>query len=139
MKQLSYFFFYTYVGLLLLAGFWGAFISPQLDHIWLFDLDTSTLPEYSHINLISQYRFLRALELGYGLFAILFTKEIFTDKKFNMLFLLIMASGVVARLISLVAEGSPSWMFYFFLTYELVGVVLIYFYTRKTVHQHVNY
>ena len=139
MKRLSYFFFYTYVGLVLLAGFWGAFVYPRLDHLWLFDLDPNTLPEHTRINLLSQYRFLRALELGYGLFAILFTKEIFTDKKFNTLFLLIMFSGVLARIVSLIVEGSPSGLFYFFLTYEMVGVAVIYFYSRTTVRQHVNY
>ena len=139
MKQLSYFFFYSYIGLILLAGFWGAFGNPRLDHLWLFDLDTNTLPEESRINLLSQYRFLRALELGYGLFAIVFTKEIFTQKKFNTLFLLIMFSGVLARVVSLVVEGSPSMLFYFFLFYEMTGVVIIYLFTRKTVKQHAAY
>ncbi|MBT1686013.1 DUF4345 family protein [Dawidia soli] len=132
MKTLSYFLFYTYVGLVIVAGFWGAFVGPRLDHVWLFHLDTNTLPEYSRVNLISQYRFLRALELGYGLFAVLFTKEIFTHKTFNGLFLLIMFSGVLARGVSLIIDGSPSWLFYFFLIYELLGVVVIYLYTRKT-------
>lgn len=139
MKRLSYFFFYTYVGLVLLAGFWGAFVYPRLDHLWLFDLDPNMLPEQTRVNLLSQYRFLRALELGYGLFAILFTKEIFTEKKFNTLFLLIMFSGVLARIVSLIVEGSPSGLFYFFLAYELTGVIVIYFYTRTTIRQHVNY
>ncbi len=139
MKQLSYFFFYTYIGLILLAGFWGAFGLPRLDHLWLFNFDTDTLPEESRINMLSQYRFLRALELGYGLFAVIFTKEIFTEKKFNTLFLLIMFSGVLARVVSLVMEGSPSRLFYFFLIYELTGVIVIYLYTRKTVKQHAVY
>lgn len=139
MKQLSYFFFYTYIGLILLAGFWGAFGNPRLDHIWLFNLDTNTLPEESSINMLSQYRFLRALELGYGLFAILFTKEIFTQKRFNTLFLLIMFSGVLARVVSWVVEGSPSRLFYFFLIYEMTGVVIIYLYTRKTILHHASY
>jgi hypothetical protein len=137
-KQLSYFFFYTYVGLILLAGCWGAFGNPRLDHLWLFDLDPNTLPEESRINMLSQYRFLRALELGYGLFAIIFTKEIFSQKKFNTLFLLIMFSGVLARIVSIIAEGSPSLLFYFFLIYEMTGVVIIYLYTRKTIHVHAS-
>jgi hypothetical protein len=127
------------VGLILLAGFWGAFGYARLDHLWLFDLDPNTLPEGSRINMLSQYRFLRALELGYGLFAVIFTKEIFTQKKFNALFLLIMFSGVLARIVSLIMEGSPSRLFYFFLFYEMTGVVIIYLYTRKTVEQHAIY
>jgi hypothetical protein len=43
-----------------------------------------------------------------------------------------MFSGVLARVVSLVIDGSPSWLFYFFLAYELLGVVVIFLYTRKT-------
>lgn len=135
MKQLSYFLFYTYVGLVLIAGFWGAFIGPWYDHMWLFDLDPETLPEFTSTNMISQYRFLRAIEFGFGLFSILFTREIFTERKFNTLFIVIMSSGVAARLVSVVAEGSPSFLFYFFLVYELIGVIVIFFHTRKTIYR----
>jgi hypothetical protein len=138
-KQLSYFFFYTYVGLVLLAGFWGAFIAPHLDFIWLFDLDTNTLSEHSRINLTSQYRFLRALELGYGLYSVLFIKEIFSDRKFNMLFLFIMFSGALSRIVSIVVDGSPSALFYFFLTFEMAGVIVIFLYTRTKIHPHVSH
>jgi hypothetical protein len=138
LKLLSYFFFYTYVGAVLLAGLWGAFIGPRLDMVWLFDLDTNLLPEYSRTNLISQYRFLRALELGYGLYSVFFIKEIFTDKRFNILFLLIMFLGVLSRVVSLVAEGSPSGLFYFFLIHEAAGVVVIFLYTKLKIYQHVN-
>ncbi len=139
MRWLSYFFFYTYIGLVLLAGFWGAFVYPRLDHLWLFDLDPNTLPEQTRINMLSQYRFLRALELGYGLFAILFTKEIFTEKKFNALFLLIMFSGVLARVVSIFVEGSPSELFYFFLIYEMIGVAVIFLYSRTKIYQYATH
>ena len=139
MKQLSYFFFYTYVGLVLLAGAWGAFIGPHRDFIWLFDLHTDTLPEQSSINLVSQYRFLRALELGYGLYSIIFLREIFSERKFNALFLMIMFSGVLSRIVSIVVEGSPSPLFYFFLIYELTGVVIIFLYTRSKIYTHVSH
>ena len=132
MKFISYFFFYTYIGLVCLAGFWGAFFRADLDFLLLMGLDTNTLTEDIRINLLSQYRFLRALELGFGLFAFFFTKEIFTQKKFNTLFLIIMASGILARLASLLYEGSPSGMMYFFLVYEIIGWLFIYLYTRQT-------
>jgi len=138
-KQLSYFFFYTYVGLVLVAGFWGAFIGPHFDFIWLFDLDTYTLSDHSRINLTSQYRFLRALELGYGLYSVLFVREIFTNRKFNTLFLFIMFSGALSRIVSIVMEGSPSALFYFFLSFEMAGVIVIFLYTRTKTHPHVGH
>jgi hypothetical protein len=128
MKFTAYFFFYGYIGLVLLAGFWGAFVGADFDHRLLFNLDTSTLESDTRTNLLSQYRFLRAMEFGYGLFAILFTKEIFSIKKFNILYLAIMSAGVLARIVSIVDDGSPSALFYFFLIFEFIGVVVIYLY-----------
>ncbi len=133
MKTLSYFFFYCYIGLVLLAGFWGAFIGADFDQQLLFNLDTQTLPETTRIDLLSQYRFLRALEFGFGLFAILFRKEIFSEKKFNALFLIIMGSGVLARAVSIVVDGSPSAPNWFFWIFELLGVIIIYLYTSKRI------
>jgi hypothetical protein len=133
MKFTAYFFFYGYIGLVLLAGFWGAFVGADFDHRLLFNLDTSILDSDTRTNLLSQYRFLRAMEFGYGLFAILFTKEIFSIKKFNRLYLAIMFAGVIARIVSIVDDGSPSALFYFFLIFEFIGVVVIYlYYQMKT-------
>lgn len=138
MKALSYIFFYTYIGLVVLAGFWGAFLGADFDHQLLFNLNTGTLNEQTRINLLSQYRFLRAMELGFGIFALTFRKEIFTIKKFNRVYLLIMTAGVLARAVSLIDDGPPSWFFYFFLIYEAVGVVVIYSYTKKRIRNNRN-
>lgn len=133
MKIVAYFFFYCYIGLVLLAGFWGAFIGADFDQQLLFNLDTDTLAESTRIDLLSQYRFLRALEFGFGLFAIVFRKEIFSVKKINTLYLVIMSSGVLARAVSIVVDGSPSALTYFFWIFELIGVIVIYLYTSKKI------
>ncbi|MGQ1785938.1 DUF4345 family protein [Saccharicrinis sp. GN24d3] len=131
MKILSYSFYYPYVVLLLIAGFWGAFINPYFDFNLLFDLDPQTLADYGYINLFSQYRFLRALEFGFGLFSILYTRMIFTKKSFNILFLVIMGSGILARVMSWIVEGTPNGLMQFFMFHELTGWILIFIYTFK--------
>jgi|GEM_PF-728708 hypothetical protein len=133
MKLLSLFFFYTYIGLVVLAGFWGAFLGPELDYEILIGLDAETLNETTRANILSQYRFLRVMEVGYGLFAIVFRTEIFSVKKFNILFLTIMLGGVLARLLSLAVDGPPGWIFYFFMIYEGMGVVIIGMYSQKEI------
>jgi len=133
MRLANYFFFYSYVGLLIVAGFWGAFINPEFDFHLLISLDIDILTDFQRINLLSQYRFLRAIELGFGLFSILFVKSIFSEKKFNRLFIFIMSAGILSRLTSIVLDGFPSGLMFFFLGFELVGVVVIYFYSRKLV------
>jgi len=137
MRLANYFFYYFYVGLVIVAGFWGAFIDPEFDFRLLFNFDIDTLTDYQRINLLSQYRFLRAIELGFGIFAILFVKSIFSKKEFNRLFIFIMSAGVFSRIVSIVMDGIPSWLMLFFLAFELVGVVVIYFYSRKLVIQNV--
>ena len=133
MSWLCYFFFYTYVGLVLVAGFWGAFINPYYDFNHLFQMDPYSLSEYARINSLSQYRFLRAIELGFGLLSILFIKKIFAEKAFNILFLFIMAAGVLARLVSWIVDGTPSALFLFFMIYEFLGLVIIFVYTNKKI------
>lgn len=131
MKFLNYAFFYTYIGLVIVAGIWGAFIYPYFDFNYLLHLNVNELPDESRVNLLSQYRFLRALELGYGLFSIIFLKEIFSRKKYNQLFLGIMGLGILARMVSWMVDGMPSSLFIFFLAYEAVGLVIILIYSRK--------
>jgi hypothetical protein len=137
MRSANYFFYYTYIGLVIVAGFWGAFINPYFDYRLLFNFDIHTLPDFQRINMVSQYRFLRAIELGFGIFSILFVKNIFSEIKFNRLFIFIMGAGVLSRIISIVIDGSPSGLMYFFLAFELVGITVISFYSRKLIAQHV--
>ncbi len=130
MQWLSRFFFYTYIGLVLIAGFWGAFINPYYDFDLLFSLDPHSLNEQVRINLLSQYRFLRALELGFGLFAIFFVNKIFEEKTFNMLFIFIMGSGIMARIVSWLMDGTPNMLAQTFMFYELLGWIVIFSHTK---------
>ena len=130
MKTIAYLLFYLYIGVFVLAGAWGAFGGADFDQRLLFQVDTSTLSDIARASLLSQYRFLRAVELFFGIWAIAFTHEIFSVKKFNWLFLLLMGGGVIARIISLLFDGQPLPIFYFFLGYEILGFFCIWFYTK---------
>lgn len=132
MKKVSYFFFYTYIGLVVLAGFWGAFINPKWDFEFLFNFRIDDLYDFERINILSQYRFLRAIELGFGIFALTFFKEIFSEKKFNFLFLTIMGLGILARVASWIWDGNPGLLTKFFLFYEAIGWMVISFYSKTT-------
>ncbi len=134
MKLANYFFYYGYVVTLIIAGVWGAFINPYFDHRLLFHLNVHDLNNFSRINMLSQYRFLRAIELGFGVFAVIFVKDIFSDKKFNSLYLFIMASGICARITSIIVEGSPGSLMYCFFLFELTGIIIIFFYSRQQIY-----
>lgn len=118
------FFFYTYVGLLIVAGVWGIFFA-KVDAALLLTLDLNRIPPTSSANLLSQYRFLRALEFGFGTVALCFRQEIFAVSTINRIFLGTMLLGVVGRCVSLLRDGRPRRLFYFFLIYEAAGFLVI--------------
>lgn len=122
MKRVSEFFLYTYAGLLVLAGLWGLIGSPRIDFRWLFHWDPRQLNAFPRVNLLSQYRFLRGLELGYGLAAFAYGRAILEDPRFTRVFLLLMALGAAGRMISCITDGRPSNLMLFFMLYELAGI-----------------
>jgi hypothetical protein len=124
--------FFGYVVLLIVAGAWGI-AGARLDMPWLLRVHLGDLPHRAQANLVSQYRFLRAIELGFGLFALRYWRQIFSVRSYNRIFLVAMGGGVAARLLSLGADGLPSVWMYAFLAWELAGFVLILLYTRPRV------
>jgi hypothetical protein len=132
LRRASLVFFFVYVATLIAAGAWGV-VGARLDMSVLLRLDLADLPARAEANLLSQYRFLRAIELGFGLFALVYRSQIYRLTSYNRLFLSVMACGVAARLLSVVVDGTPSFGMYLFLGWELVGVVLIFLATRSRV------
>lgn len=123
--------FFGYAGLLVLAGAWGV-VFAEVDFPLLIGLELDDVPADAEANLLSQYRFLRAIELGFGVFALLHRHEIFENVRYNALFLSVMAAGVGARLLSLVLDGTPNAAMLYFLVTELAGVIAIFSYSRGT-------
>ena len=107
LKLATFALFYGYVGLLIVAGVSGI-VFAEVDLPLLSGLDLDQVPAAAEANLLSQYRFLRAIELGFGVFALMHRHEIFENVRYNALFLSIMAAGVAARLLSLALDGKPS-------------------------------
>jgi hypothetical protein len=132
LKGSAYVFFYGYVLTLIAAGAFGLLLA-RLDARYLLGLDLTHLSPLTAATTMSQYRFLRAIELGFGVIAFTFRHEIFRDRIFNRLFLVIMACGIAGRVLGFAIDGMPSVAMLFFLAFELVGIVLIFAYTRTSV------
>ncbi len=131
MKIATLIFFYGYVWALIVFGGVCVF-TAKLDQRILFKLNTDELNPQSAASLLSQYRFSRAVECGFGVFAFTCRKAIFAKRLFNRLFLGTMFGGVAARAVSLVLDGQPYPVFYGFLVFELIGGILIYIHSRTT-------
>ena len=69
-------FFYAYVLTLVGAGASGVLLA-RYDLRWLVGLHLGSLRPSIEANLGGQYRFLRSIELGFGLFALTYRREIF--------------------------------------------------------------
>jgi hypothetical protein len=132
MKILTLIFFHGYVWALIVFGGMGVF-TAKLEQGILFRLPVDKLEAQSAASMLSQYRFFRAVECGFGIFAFTCRKEIFEKRLFNRLFLGTMLGGVAARCLSLLLDGNPYPVFYGFLVFELIGGILIYIYSRRTV------
>lgn len=124
-------FFYAYVLTLVGAGASGLLFA-RYGLRWLVGLHLGSLRPSIEANLGGQYRFLRSIELGFGLFTLTYCREIFRLRQFNHLFFGTMGCGIVARLLGLGLDGVPSAAMFFFLTFEAFAFVLVAAATRST-------
>jgi hypothetical protein len=110
--------FFGYAVTLVAAGAEGALVARF------------AFPDDAEADLLSNYRFLRALELCFGAVALAYWRRIFAERTPNVLFLSAMAAGVAARLLGLAVDGWPGVFFAAVIAWELVGVVVIFLTTR---------
>lgn len=125
-------FFYGYTGLCVAAGAGGAaFGRADVALISGFD-PHEELSAGAAATMLSQHRFLRAMELGFGLFSLHERERIHTDRATNRLFLSLMGAGIAARGVGRVMDGRPHANAYVFGGLELIGLGLIFADTRST-------
>lgn len=127
--------FYGYLGLCVVAGAGGA-VAARTDLRLVAGLDApAALPPRVAATLLSQHRFLRAIELAFGVLCLRDRQRIHTEPAANRLFLLLMAGGVAARALGRVADGRPRASAYVFGGLEAAGVVAIHAHTRTTLER----
>ncbi len=127
-------FFWLYVATLLLVGSGGVlFARQELASIYHLDLQQNLIfvTEAAQANFLNQYRFLKASELGIGIFCVVFWRDIFCTGRLHTVFLSIVAVGVFARVWSLLHDGMPQTMFIGFLLFELATGLLVFITARK--------
>ena len=127
--------FYAYALTCLVAGVWGVF-GARLDFPILFSQPVAGLEPQGVKDVLSQYRFLRGIEAGFGLFSLLYRTAIFTTPAFNRLFLWWMGFGIVARLVGVAFEGIPGPVALVAVAGEVAGIIAIFFDTREVRSRH---
>ncbi|MGH2627049.1 MAG: DUF4345 domain-containing protein [Anaerolineales bacterium] len=130
MKALSAIFFYGWVGTLLLLGGAGIF-TAEWELARIFDVDLAGMSR-DDSSLLNQYRFLKAVEFGIGLFCLVFRREIYSVRAFNRLFLAVVFLGAGARALSIALDGWPHWSFTGIMVLEFLTGIVVALHSRTT-------
>lgn len=117
MKQAAFYLILAYGGMLLAVGLAGIFVAPwELDVIFSVNADAT---------LLNQYRFLKAVEMGAGLFCLVYSKDILQRGRHATVFLALVAGGVFARSYAWLVDGRPAGMFLVFLLLEVLVLIVV--------------
>lgn len=136
MKTINYVCFYAYCFfLVLIGGVLGLLVpkwGPLSFEVYATTIFKTKIDHMSMASALNQYRFMKSMEFGFGLFGLLFKNEIFTIKKFNYYFLGIMFLGTAMRVLSYFVDGTPRPAYIFFIFLEFTIWVVILLYSRTT-------
>ena len=124
MNSLARIFFWGYSLMLIGIGASGIFVA-RWELTEIFAVPTATIGGVAAATLLNQYRFLKAVELAFGIFCIAFRGEIFRPTTAHRVFLAGLFAGVAARLGSWIVDGTPRWPFLAFAALELLTGILV--------------
>jgi hypothetical protein len=130
LQRLATWFFWGYTLMLLGIGSSGMLIAPwELRTIFAVPLDAFS--PLAQATLLNQYRFLKAMELAFGLYCLFWRGAIHHPGPANRLFLAGVAAGVAARLGSWLVDGTPHPIFLGFAAGEAITGVLVAWRVRR--------
>lgn len=127
--------FYVYVGIFIVAGLQGLLFplwGPLKFEVFARVIFGLPMPAEDLASTLSHFRFMRSVELGFGAFALLFRREIFTAPKFNRFFLAVLFLAVGARALSWLLDGRPHAAYLGFMFGEFLVGLLVLAYSRLT-------
>jgi len=125
MTTITHWLFWGYVGMLVGIGASGIVIA-RWELVKFFTIPIDSLEKRAQATFLSQYRFLKAMELGFSAFAVVFRQQIFAQPAYHQFFLIVLFAGAGARVLAMIIDGRPSNFFIVVTAYELLtGVMMI--------------
>lgn len=97
----------------------------------IFGLDPNWLASEDAASFLNQYRFLKVIEGGFGLFGLLKLKSILDGGVSNIIFLTGCGLAVIARSFSWMVDGRPDAMFIAFLVIEALTFLLVLIHSKR--------
>ena len=123
----------SYVGTLIGAGAFGALFAKTDDRLVEGWQPLEELSPRVAATVLSQHRFLRAMEVAFGAFALRDREAIHTQGRANALFLSALGSGIGVRALGVAAgDGTPGPGPIAFASSEVVVLAVVFAHTRRT-------
>ena len=113
-----------YGAMLCVVGLAGIVAAPW-ELRTIFGLDPAALPDEVRATLLNQYRFLKAVEFGAGVFCLGLRRRILAGGPETRMFVALVAAGVIARSYAWIADGRPATAFIVFLLLEAVVLLAV--------------
>ena len=130
LKFVAGFMVIVYGAMLCVVGITGI-VSVHWELTKVFMLDPTSWPDEVRATFINQYRFLKAVEFGAGLFCLTYWRSILIGEKASMVFIILVAAGIIARTIAWIVEGQPSMPFIIFLALEILVLAVVALYLKQ--------
>jgi Domain of unknown function (DUF4345) len=117
---------FGYAMMLVVVGAAGI-VSARWEFAAVYGIDPSAWSLDTQATMLNQYRFLKSVELGAGVFCLAYRKPIMDGGLATTVFLTIVGLGVFARSFAWIIDGRPAAAFIIFLLLEtlvFISVVL---------------
>jgi len=104
-----------------------------LPDLWLHAptlLDLPPMDPAHRYTFLSEFRFLHAREIGVGLYALVLHDAVLSDRRHNLVFLVVAFIAPSARLYSCLVDGASNSLWLAFMTFEFAACFTILFLTR---------
>lgn len=112
------------------AGGYGLVFAPrELDEIFAVTFGAGQAGHAA--DFFAQYRFLKAMEIAFGVFILLYRRDILDGKQAFLIFAVGCGLGCVARLGGWFVDGTPSTFFALVVIYEIITLFVATAYSRR--------
>ncbi|MCX7899242.1 MAG: DUF4345 family protein [Methylocystis sp.] len=97
----------------------------------VFRIPLTTLPADALLDFLAHYRFMKAIELTFGLFILLNRRDILDGAQPALIFLAGCLFGVLVRGGTWWFDGAPTLLFKLVLLSEIITLLLVFIYSRR--------
>ncbi|WP_147448567.1 DUF4345 family protein [Corallococcus terminator] len=112
----------------LLVPRWG----PLAFEVYARGVFDAGMPDQTLASALNQYRYMKSMEFGFGVFCVCFRDLIYTDRRFNRFYLGILFLGTAERALSVLLDGMPRPFYVAAIFIELSVGLIVFISTRRT-------